>query len=70
MALVESRPVSYDRKEMGYILGKISPDLEKLQSIWDSSMIRRASLTLMGMYIARICIKETIGEEFDLSHWM
>mgnify|MGYP005907029527 CR=1 FL=1 len=70
MALLESRPVSYDRKEMEYILGKISTDLAKLQSVWDSSMIRRSSLTLMGMYIAKICIRETIGEEFDLSHWM
>lgn len=70
LALVESRPVNYDRKEMGYILGKVSPDLEKLQNIWDNSMIRRSSLTLMGMYIAKICIRETIGEDFDLSHWM
>lgn len=70
LALVESRPVNYDRKEMGYILSKVSPDLEKLQNIWDNSMIRRSSLTLMGMYIAKICIRETIGEDFDLSHWM
>ena len=70
LALVESRPVNYDRKEMGYILGRVSPDLEKLQNIWDNSMIRRSSLTLMGMYIAKICIRETIGEDFDLSHWM
>ena len=70
LALVESRPVNYDRKEMGYILGKVSPNLEKLQTIWDNSMIRRSSLTLMGMYIAKICIRETIGEDFDLSHWM
>lgn len=70
LALVESRPVTYDRKEMGYILGKVSPNLQKLQDIWDNSMIRRSSLTLMGMYIAKICIRETIGEDFDLSHWM
>lgn len=69
-ALVESRPVAYDRKEMGYILSRISSDLSKVQNAWDTSMLRRSSLTLMGMYIAKICIRETIGEDFDLSHWM
>ena len=69
-ALVESRPVAYDRKEMGYILSHISSDLSKIQNAWDTSMLRRSSLTLMGMYIAKICIRETIGEDFDLSHWM
>ncbi len=69
-ALLESRPVTYDRKEMSFVLGKISPDLLKLQDAWDESMLRRSSLTLMGMYIAKICIRETIGEDFDLSHWM
>ena len=70
LALLESRPVTYDRKEMSFVLGKISPDLVKLQDAWDESMLRRSSLTLMGMYIAKICIRETIGEDFDLSHWM
>lgn len=70
LAILESRPVPYDRKEMTSILDKISPDLSRLQDIWDTSMIRRSSLTLMGMYIAKICIRETIGEDFDLSHWM
>ncbi len=69
-ALAESRPVTYDRKEMSFVLGKISPDLLKLQDAWDESMLRRSSLTLMGMYMAKICIRETIGEDFDLSHWM
>lgn len=69
-ALTESRPAPYDRKEMSYILGRISPDLGKLQDAWDTSLLRRSSLTLMGMYIAKICIRETIGEDFDLSHWM
>lgn len=55
---------------MSYILGRISPDLVKLQDAWDTSLLRRSSLTLMGMYIAKICIRETIGEDFDLSHWM
>lgn len=29
LAIVESRPVPYDKKEMEYTLGKISPELEK-----------------------------------------
>ena len=70
LALLESRPVAYDRKELAYILGKVSPYLEKVQDAWDTSLLRRASLTLMGMYIAKICIREMIGEDFDLSHWM
>ncbi len=68
--LIHSRPVDYDRKELSYILGRISPDFAKMQEAWDTSLLRRSSLTLMGMYIARSCIKATIGEEFDLSHWM
>ena len=70
LKVLHSRPVDYDRKELSYILEKISPDLASMQEVWDTSLLRRSSLTLMGMYIARVCIKATIGEEFDLSHWM
>lgn len=70
LALAESRPVPYDRKQLTYILGQVSPHLEKVQDAWDTSLLRRSSLTLMGMYIAKICIREMIGEDFDLSHWM
>lgn len=70
VALLHSRPVAYDRKELTHILGKISSDLKKLQEEWDSGMLRRSSLTLMGMYIAHIYIKESIGEIFDISHWI
>lgn len=70
LKILHSRPVDYDRKELSYILEKISPDLASMQEVWDTSLLRRSSLTLMGMYIARACIKATIGEEFDLSHWM
>jgi cell division septum initiation protein DivIVA len=69
-ALLHSRPVEYDRVEMAHILGKISPVLENVQELWDSSLLRRSALTLMGMYIGQIYIREVIGEEFDLSHWM
>jgi hypothetical protein len=69
-ALMHSRPVGYDRKEMKRLLEKINPDLARMQDIWDNSMLRKSSLTLMGMYIARIYIRESIGEDFDLSHWM
>lgn len=69
-ALLHSRPVPYDRREVEHILGRISPALAELQTVWDGSLLRRSSLTLMGMYIAQIHIRELIGEEFDLSHWM
>lgn len=68
--LLHSRPVDYDRKELAYILERIDSDFAKMQQAWDTSLLRRSSLTLMGMYIARNCIKAKIGEEFDLSHWM
>lgn len=69
-ALLHSRPVPYDRKETEKILERISPALSGLQETWDNSLLRRSSLTLMGMYIAQIYIREVIGEEFDLAHWM
>lgn len=69
-SLMHSRPVHYDRKELQAVLKKVSPYLSQMQEAWDTSLLRRSSLTLMGMYIARICIRETIGEDFDLSHWM
>ena len=69
-ALIHSRPVAYDRREVAHILGKISPPMAELQEAWDDSLLRRSSLTLMGMYIAQMYIREFIGEEFDLSHWM
>ncbi|MDY6084488.1 MAG: LPO_1073/Vpar_1526 family protein [Dialister sp.] len=70
MSLMHSRLVPYDRKELVAVLKKVSPHLADMQEIWDTSLLRRSSLTLMGMYIARLCIRETIGEDFDLSHWM
>lgn len=69
-ALLHSRPVVYDRKEMEHILRRTAPALAELQKVWDGSLLRRSSLTLMGMYIAQIHVRELIGEEFDLSHWM
>lgn len=69
-ALLHSRPVPYDRREVEHILARVAPPLAELQKAWDNSLLRRSSLTLMGMYIAQIHIRELIGEEFDLSHWM
>lgn len=69
-SLMHSRPLPYDRKEMAAVLKKVSPQMAEMQEIWDTSLLRRSSLTLMGMYIARLCLRETIGEDFDLSHWM
>lgn len=69
-ALLHSRPVAYDRREMEHVLSRVAPPLAELQKVWDGSLLRRSSLTLMGMYIAQIHIRELIGGEFDLSHWM
>lgn len=69
-ALLHSRPVAYDRREMEHVLSRVAPPLAELQKVWDGSLLRRSSLTLMGMYIAQVHIRELIGEEFDLSHWM
>ncbi len=69
-ALFHSRPVSYDRKEMEHILGKIDPALEELQEAWDESMLRRSSLTLLGMYVAQLYLRTELDEDFDLSHWI
>ena len=69
-ALFHSRPVSYDRKEMEHILGKIDSSLEKLQDAWDESMLRRSSLTLLGMYVAQLYLRTELNEDFDLSHWI
>lgn len=68
--LLHSRPVGYDRAELTKVLEKISPAMAGIQEIWDTSMLRRSALTLMGMYIAQAYVKEVIGEAFDLSHWM
>lgn len=70
LALMHSRGVAYNRQEMHQLLAHIHTDLAKVQDIWDSSMLRKSSLTLMGMYIAKIYIRESIGEDFDLSHWI
>ena len=69
-ALFHSRPVTYDRKETEHILGKIDPSWTDLLEAWDESMLRRASLTLMGMYIAQLYLRVEMNEDFDLSHWI
>lgn len=69
-ALVHSRPAAYDRRELAHILADIAPSLSALQDAWDNSLLRRSSLTLMGMYIAKTHLRALIGEDFDLSHWM
>lgn len=68
--LMQSRPVIYDRKETEAILATLSPDLARLAKAWDSSMLRRSSPTLLGMYIGGAYVKQVIGEDFDLSRWV
>ena len=43
--------------------------LADLADIWDSSLLRVSTLSLLGLYLAQGFVKEIIGEEFDLSRW-
>ena len=47
----------------------ISPVLLDLADVFDSTLMSKISLTLLGLYLGRAHVKATIGEEFDLSHW-
>jgi hypothetical protein len=47
----------------------ISPVLADISDIWDSTMLRVSTLSLLGLYLGQGYIKEIIGEEFDLSRW-
>ena len=51
------------------IMEDISPVLADLADIWDSSLLRVSTLSLLGLYLAQGFVKEIIGEEFDLSRW-
>ncbi|MCI5836358.1 MAG: hypothetical protein MR209_00730 [Veillonellaceae bacterium] len=70
LQLQRSRPVPYDRRELAARLAKVAPALGRLCDAWDTSMMRYSAPTLLGMYIARLYIREIIGEDFDLQHWV
>ncbi len=69
MRLARKRPASFTGEEALDIMEDISPVLADLGDIWDSTMLRISTLSLLGLYLAQGYVKERIGEEFDLSRW-
>lgn len=69
MRLAKKRAASFTGEEALDIMEDISPILADLGDIWDSTMLRVSTLSLLGLYLAQGYIKERIGEEFDLSRW-
>ena len=69
LRLAKKRPAGFGGEEALDIMEDISPVLADLGDIWDSTMLRISTLSLLGLYLAQGYIKEQIGEEFDLSRW-
>lgn len=69
LRLAKKRPANFSGEEALDIMEDISPVLADLSDIWDSSMLRVSTLSLLGLYLAQGYVKERIGEEFDLSRW-
>lgn len=69
LRLAKKRPSAFSGEEALDIMEDISPVLADLSDIWDSSLLRVSTLSLLGLYLAQGFIKEIIGEEFDLSRW-
>ena len=69
MRLAKKRPASYAGEEALDIMEDISPVFADLSDIWDSTMLRVSTLSLLGLYLAQGYVHEMIGEEFDLSRW-
>lgn len=69
LRLAKKRPSTFSGEEALDIMEDISPVLADLSDIWDSSLLRVSTLSLLGLYLAQGFIKEIIGEEFDLSRW-
>lgn len=69
MRLAQKRPADFSGEEALDIMEDISPILADLGDIWDSTLLRISTLSLLGLYLAQGFVKEAIGEEFDLSRW-
>lgn len=69
LRLAKKRPAGFGGEEALDVMEGISPVLADLGDIWDSTMLRISTLSLLGLYLAQGYIKEHIGEEFDLSRW-
>ncbi|MCB6386059.1 LPO_1073/Vpar_1526 family protein [Megasphaera massiliensis] len=69
LRLAKKRPANFSGEEALDIMEDISPVLADFGDIWDSSLLRVSTLSLLGLYLAQGFVKEIIGEEFDLSRW-
>lgn len=69
LRLAKKRPASFAGEEALDVMEEISPVLADLGDIWDSTMLRVSTLSLLGLYLAQGYMKERVGEEFDLSRW-
>lgn len=69
LLLAKKRPIEFGGEESLGILERLAPALADLSEIWDASLFRSSTLSLLGLYLSRGFIRETIGEEFDLSRW-
>lgn len=69
LRLAKKHPVNFAGEEALDIMEDISPILADMGDIWDSTMLRISTLSLLGLYLAQGYVKEKIGEEFDLSRW-
>lgn len=69
MRLAKKRPASFSGEEALDVMEDISPALADVSDIWDSTMLRVSTLSLLGLYLGQGYVHECIGEEFDLSRW-
>lgn len=69
MRLAKKRPTGFSGEETLDVLEDISPMLADLADVWDSTLLRVSTLSLLGLYLAQGYVKEAIGEEFDLTRW-
>jgi hypothetical protein len=69
LRLAKKRPTGFSGEEALDILEEISPVFADLGDLWDSTLLRVSTLSLLGLYLAQGYVKEIIGEEFDLSRW-
>ena len=69
LRLARKRPADFSGEEALDVMEEISPILADMGDIWDSTMLRVSTLSLLGLYLGQGYIREIIGEEFDLSRW-
>lgn len=69
LRLAKKHPTSFNGEEALDILEEISPVFADMGDLWDSTLLRVSTLSLLGLYLAQAYVKEIIGEDFDLSRW-